>query len=209
MSTRRYEQVCGVARSLDLLGERWTMLVVRELLLGPKRFGSLADALPGIGPNLLSARLAALGEAGLVHKVDLPPPAAASAYALTERGEGLREPVEALAVWGYDLLDPEREVAEGSIAAAAWTLAAAATRERRSTRPALTVNFNVDGDRFFVRTGPYRAVVRHGADEQADSEFSCDMDTFYELTQDRRGSDDPAVAAVLGAIAPIEPPAQP
>src|SRR6478752_477301 len=104
MSRRSYSQVCGVARALDLLGERWTLLIVRELLLGPKRFGALEEALPGIGPNLLSARLASLSEAGLIERVELPPPASVSAYALTERGEGLREPVEAMAVWGFGLV---------------------------------------------------------------------------------------------------------
>ena len=57
MSTRSYNQICGLAQSLDLLGERWTLLIIRELLLGPKRFSALQDALPGINANLLSARL--------------------------------------------------------------------------------------------------------------------------------------------------------
>ncbi len=76
---RNYGQVCGVARSLDLLGERWTLLVIRELLLGPKRFGALEDALPGIGPNLLSARLSTLIDEGLVERSMLGPPASAAA----------------------------------------------------------------------------------------------------------------------------------
>ena len=83
MSKRTYGQVCGVARTLDVLGERWTLLIVRELLLGPKRFGALEAALPGIGPNLLSARLAALAEAEIVERAELPAPASVSAYALT------------------------------------------------------------------------------------------------------------------------------
>ena len=131
MSARSYGQVCGVARSLDLLGERWTMLVIRELLLGPKRFGALAGALPGIGPNLLSARLATLREAGLVERVDLPPPAAVSAYALTERGEGLREPVESLAIWGLDLLEPDRQLADGDLARGSWLASSLAAQSPR------------------------------------------------------------------------------
>lgn len=205
MSTRRYGQLCGVARSLDLIGERWTLLLIRELLLGPKRFGALAAALPGIGPNLLSARLTALTDAGLVERTELPPPGAVAAYALTERGEGLREPVEALAIWGYDLLEPERDLAGGAMARGSWlasTLAAAAARVGPPRKEGLAVNFDVDGDHFFIRVGSDRPHVRHGVDERAASQLSCDLATFYRLTQGERDADDPAVASVLAEIAP-------
>lgn len=206
MSTRRYSQLCGVARSLDLIGERWTLLLIRELLLGPKRFGALAGALPGIGPNLLSERLRRLTDTGIVERVELPPPSAVSAYALTERGEGLREPVEALAVWGFDLLDPDRDLADGDLARASWlasSLAAAAARSGRTPRgDGVAVNFDVDGDRFFVRVGSDRPHVRHGVDDRAAAELTCDLPTFYELTQGERDAADPAVATVIAALAP-------
>lgn len=206
MSARRYGQVCGVARSLDLIGERWTLLIVRELLLGPKRFGALAAALPGIGPNLLSARLSALAEADLIERVQLPAPAAVGAYALTDLGAGLREPVEALAVWGFGLLEPEREVAEGAVARgsllAATLAAAAARRSGHSGAEGLTVNFDIDGERFFIRAGRDRTHVRHGRDDRAASELTCDLPTFYELTVGEREPADPAVASILAALAP-------
>lgn len=83
MSKRRYQQQCGVARALDLLGDRWTLLVVRDLCAGPQRFGALQRGLPGMGANLLSARLAALVSAGiLVHD--------GGAYALSAQGQALR-----------------------------------------------------------------------------------------------------------------------
>src|SRR5207248_602241 len=86
---RSYQQYCPAARALDVVGERWTLLVVRELLVGPKRYTDLQDGLPGIGPGVLAARLRTLEEAGLVEKRRLAPPAASTVYSLTERGEGL------------------------------------------------------------------------------------------------------------------------
>jgi DNA-binding HxlR family transcriptional regulator len=83
MGRRRYHQYCPVARALDVVGERWTLLIIRELLLGPRRFTDLADGLPGIGSSVLSNRLADLERSGLVAKRTLPPPAASVVYELT------------------------------------------------------------------------------------------------------------------------------
>jgi len=127
------------------------------------------------------------------------------AYALTEYGERLRDPVEGLAIWGFELLDPERDVADGDLARAsllASTMAAGAARRRSPQDPGVVVNFDVDGDRFHVRLGKDRAHVRHGEREEADSSLSCDMRTFYELTRGERRSDDPVLASVLAEIAP-------
>ena len=89
---RTYGDRCGVARALDLVGERWALLVVRELLLGPKRFTDLRAGLPQVGPDVLSQRLRELEAAGLVRRRSLDPPAPARVYELTERG-ALLEPV--------------------------------------------------------------------------------------------------------------------
>jgi DNA-binding HxlR family transcriptional regulator len=89
---RSYGDRCGVARALDLVGERWALLVVRELLLGPKRFTDLRAGLPQVGPDVLSQRLRELEGAGLVARRTLDPPAAAKVYELTSRGAQL-EPV--------------------------------------------------------------------------------------------------------------------
>jgi len=97
---RRYAQVCPVARSLDLLGSRWTLLIVRDLLLGPLRFSDLLERLPGIGRNLLTQRLAELLEEGLLTRRKLPAPASSWVYELTEAGSELGEPLAALARWG-------------------------------------------------------------------------------------------------------------
>src|SRR5436309_11642169 len=101
---RSYNQFCPAARALDLVGERWTLLVVRELLFGPKRYTDLQEGLPGIGPNVLAARLRVLEGAGLVQKRFLPPPAASIVYELTELGAGLRPVLMDLFQWGLQLL---------------------------------------------------------------------------------------------------------
>src|ERR1051325_4325675 len=101
--TKTYGQMCPLARSLDVLGERWTILVIRELLLGPKRFKHFLAALPAIGTNRLSDRLRGLEDAGIVRKAVPPPPATVPVYELTVDGERLREPLLALGLWGLDL----------------------------------------------------------------------------------------------------------
>jgi DNA-binding HxlR family transcriptional regulator len=103
---KHYGQYCPVAHALELVGERWSLLVVRELLGGPKRYTDLAGALPGIGTNILANRLRELEGAGVIEKRRLPPPAAANVYALTEYGEELREPLYALGRWGARSLGP-------------------------------------------------------------------------------------------------------
>lgn len=105
VTRRTYDQFCGLARALDILGERWALLIVRELVIGPKRFSDLMDGLPGIGPNALSARLKTLEADGLVARRKLPPPAGSTVYELTELGRGLEPVVFELIRWGVNLLD--------------------------------------------------------------------------------------------------------
>lgn len=97
---RSYDDPCGVARALDVVGERWALLVVRELLLGPKRFTDLVAGLPGVSQNVLSQRLRELEVAGIVRRARLGPPAGSRVYALTDRGQELEPVVVALARWG-------------------------------------------------------------------------------------------------------------
>lgn len=104
MSKRRYHQYCGIAHALDLVGERWTLLIVRELLTGPKRFKDLEAGLPGISTNLLSTRLQFLQEKGIAERRTLPPPASTEAYALTVLGQDLEPVVVELGRWGIQTL---------------------------------------------------------------------------------------------------------
>jgi DNA-binding HxlR family transcriptional regulator len=97
---RRYRDACGAAQGLDIVGERWALLVARELLLGPKRFTDLREGLPGISTNILADRLETLETAGVVRRRTLPPPSASKVYELTEWGMELWAVVEAIGRWG-------------------------------------------------------------------------------------------------------------
>jgi DNA-binding HxlR family transcriptional regulator len=97
---KRYDLYCPVAHALRLVGERWALLLVVELLGGPKRYTDLAEALPGIGTNILADRLRDLEAGGIVTKRKLPPPAASRVYELTEYGQALKPTIRELALWG-------------------------------------------------------------------------------------------------------------
>lgn len=100
MARRTYNQFCGLSRSLDIVGERWTLLIVRELMSGPKRYTDLAERLDGIGTSLLASRLRQLEDDGVVRRAELPPPAASLVYQLTPSGKDLAAAMMPLALWG-------------------------------------------------------------------------------------------------------------
>jgi DNA-binding HxlR family transcriptional regulator len=111
---RTYGDPCGIARALDRVGERWALLVVRELLLGPKRFTDLRAGLPHIGPDVLSERLRELEQSGVVRRSKLPPPAGSRVYELTEWGRQLEPVVLALGRWGSRAPFPESDAQLGA-----------------------------------------------------------------------------------------------
>jgi DNA-binding HxlR family transcriptional regulator len=105
--TRHYSQNCPIALGLDVLGERWTLLIVRELLGGPRRYGDLRAELPGIATNLLAERLRELEQADLIEPTELPPPVARTVYSLSEAGWRKVLPViQAIATFGLDMVEP-------------------------------------------------------------------------------------------------------
>lgn len=108
MSGPHYRQFCALARAAEIVGERWTLLIIRELLIGPKRFGDLLDHLNGMSPSLLTTRLAALTENGVVRKVDWPGPVTAQLYELTESGREIQPAIRELIRWGGRYLFPPR-----------------------------------------------------------------------------------------------------
>ena len=182
-ATRTYGQMCPIARSLDVIGERWSLLIVRELLLGPKRFKDLLGELPAMGTNRLSDRLKTLEADGVVAKATLPPPGEAHVYVLTELGERLRQPVVSLAQWGVGLplderLDPS--TARGVLlalvrCATAPPAADSAASARPTTSPSATERFHiiVDHDRALPRSGP--------SPVSADVTIDCDLQTLLML----------------------------
>jgi len=105
-SRRNYNQNCPIARGLDVLGERWTLLILRELVGGPRRYGDLRDELPGIATNLLAERLKELQDAGLVDRADLPAPIGRTVYTLSDAGWQRVLPIlQSIAWFGLDRLD--------------------------------------------------------------------------------------------------------
>lgn len=108
MADKVYGQYCGLAKALDLVGERWTLLIIRELSFGPRRFSDLLEGLPGISTAVLTERLNRLEEARVIIRRTLPPPAASKVYALTDDGQELGRAIVPLAAWGVRILAANR-----------------------------------------------------------------------------------------------------
>src|SRR5215210_1633792 len=175
---RAYDQYCGIAHALDLVGERWALLVIRELTRGPMRYTDLVDHLPGIGTNILAARLRDLEAGGVVAKRTLPPPAASRVYDLTEYGRGLRATLRELALWGARSLGPptaEDELFPGWLENAVdIILAPLAPNGRFVFRVGEEVASLVDGE------------ARAGAVEDPDVIVEGDAEGVYHMFVDRR-----------------------
>jgi len=180
MSERRsYGDPCGVARGLDLVGERWALLVVRELLLGPKRFTDLRGGLPGASPNVLSQRLRDLEEAGVVQRGTLPPPAASRIYELTEWGRGLEDVILALGNWGVRSPSLPRE-AGMSVDCHMLALRTLFDPEAADGLDA-SYQLRVDGQRFRARVCDGRFELSRGTLEDPDATITTDSDTLTAL----------------------------
>jgi DNA-binding HxlR family transcriptional regulator len=160
MPSKDYEQFCGLARTLDVIGDRWNLLIVRELLTGPKRNADLRAGLPGIATNLLSDRLRELQGAGVLERRELPPPAPAVIYELTARGRALKGAILELARWGRPLLGERRA---GETFSPRWLLLSleAGFDPGAAGEGEETYEFRVDGD-------VIHASVRDGAVTVAD-----------------------------------------
>lgn len=178
MSNKTYGQICPIARALDVLGDRWTLLLIRELLLGPKRFKELLAMLPAMGTNRLSERLTMLVDSDVIRPTTLPAPA----YELTEFGERLRKPVIALGLWGLRLPEDER-IAPSS--ARAELIALCLTGVSDSVVNAglqKVIEFHVGKEIFHVQIHDGQALARSGPSAMpADVQVQCDLNTFMAL----------------------------
>src|SRR6476659_8656719 len=174
---KRYEQYCPMAHALDLVGDRWALLVIRELMHGPKRYTDLVERLPGIGTNILAARLRDLEGHGILARRTLPPPAASKVYELTDYGRQLRPAMRELALWGARSLGPptdKDELFDGWLANAMDTvIASRAPSGRFEFRAGDEVASLVDGE------------VVNGPIEDADVRVEGDADGIYTLFVDR------------------------
>ena len=194
---RSYDQYCTVARALDVVGERWTLLLVRELSTGPKRFKDLLEGLPGIGTNLLAARLKALEGEGIVRRATLPPPAGSNVYELTGLGRGLEPVIVALSRWGAQLLGAPRE--EDDLRPGWAAVAMRSAVESGAISGSLAVyEFRIDGEVFHLRVGDGEAEARQGPASDADLVLIGDAETFLALASKRL---EPKEAVESGALA--------
>jgi DNA-binding HxlR family transcriptional regulator len=177
---RKFDQYCPVAHALSLVGERWSLLIVRELLHGPKRYTDLAHGLPGIGTNILAARLKELESSGIVEKRTLPPPAASAVYELTEYGAELREAMYALARWGARTIGPPGPDDE---LYPEWGVNALPALFNPDAARGLTETYVlvVEGDAFTARIVDGALDPGLGAAEDADVVVETDMETFFAL----------------------------
>jgi DNA-binding HxlR family transcriptional regulator len=173
MPTKRtYGDRCGIARALDLVGERWALLVVRELLLGPKRFTDLRSGLPHVSPDVLSQRLRELEGAGIVRRGKLPPPAGSRIYELTERGHELEPVVLELGRFGSVAPFPpgEAEIGVDALAIALKTLFAPDAAEGLDA----TYELRFGDDRFRVRVADGRLDIARGSADAPDATIDAD-----------------------------------
>ncbi|WP_460719350.1 winged helix-turn-helix transcriptional regulator [Nocardia heshunensis] len=165
MTRRSYDQFCGLAGALDLVGERWTLLVVRELMTGPKRYSDLAEALTGIGTSLLATRLKQLESDGVVERKYLAPPIASTVYELTPSGEELARALMPLALWGVRHAVPEQPD-DGMRVKAEWALLAFTHLADPAALAGLDIDiaFEVDGTHAYLRVHDGQAKIAPGTE---------------------------------------------
>jgi DNA-binding HxlR family transcriptional regulator len=197
---RSYSQYCPIAHALDVVGERWSLLVVRELQHGPLRYTDLLDRLEGCSTNVLAARLRELERSGVVAREKLPPPAASTVYALTAGGEGLRPVLSALARWGARTIGPPPD---DSVLRPGWLARAL----RTAVAPVLPIGLVLG-----IRSGDEAATLEAGAAHEGiaagcDAILTGDGTAVYHLIVDGDASgmavegDPAAVDRLLDALA--------
>jgi DNA-binding HxlR family transcriptional regulator len=195
-AARSYAQLCGIATALDVIGDRWTALVVRDLLLGPLRFGDLAEGLPGIGTNTLTARLKHLESSGVVSRRLLPLPNRGTVYELTAYGRELEPILMSLGRWGTKSMGRlPADVASRS----RWLVAAMLAfhdESRRINRPT-TWELRLSDGAFTVRAKGKSLTVTAGAPGDADLAITAEDETLHRLLT---GLLTPATAVATGLV---------
>lgn len=183
MAKRSYNQNCSLAYTLDVIGERWTLLLIRELLTGPKRFTDLLNNLPGIGTNLLSARLKDLEEFGILVRMTLPPPAASAVYDLTEHGRDLQPALVELVRWGNKLARPPKGT---EYSRPGWAILAmhAAFQPELATGLKETYEFRIGDEVFYARINDGTIDTGQGYAGKPDLVIVTDPQTFLKLASE-------------------------
>ncbi|MBO1413259.1 helix-turn-helix domain-containing protein [Streptomyces sp. FH025] len=186
---RRYDDGCGLAHALEMVGERWALLIVRDLLLGPKRFTDLQAGLPGAGPNVLTQRLRDLEQAGVIQRRTLPPPAGSRVYELTEWGAELEPIVVTFGLWGSRSPVLPRE---GEVRADSLMISMRCTFDA-TAEPAWSASYEIrlDPDRFTARVvdGQLVALTRGQPTEPADAVLETAPATLDALLNGRTSTE--------------------
>ncbi|MBV9165419.1 MAG: transcriptional regulator [Solirubrobacterales bacterium] len=176
---RTYGDGCAIAYGLDLVGERWALLVVRELLLGPKRYTDLRGGLPNASPNVLSQRLGELERAGIVRRRKLPPPAGSRVYELTEWGRGLEEIVVSLGNWA----ERERAGLPSGVPIGADSVILALRSRFAPRADGLRAGYELrlGVDRFRIEIAGAEIEISRDADDRVDATVDTDPDTLASV----------------------------
>jgi DNA-binding HxlR family transcriptional regulator len=180
-TSRSYGDACGIARALDVVGERWALLVVRELLLGPQRFSDLRRALAGASSNLVADRLRELEGRGVVRRRKLAPPASSWVYELTEWGRELEPIVLALGSWGVRVPLPP---APTTLSATSVLLFLRTSAHPDPKAPATTYRLELDDRVWTIRTAAGQVHVEPGEPSRADACLRADPETLNALLDD-------------------------
>jgi DNA-binding HxlR family transcriptional regulator len=180
---RTYGDACGIARALDLLGERWALMIVRELLLGPKRFTDLRAGLPNLSADVMSQRLRGLEDAGIVERRTLPPPAPAKVYELTEAGLQLEPVLIALGRWGgtHAPESPECGMSLDSHILSMRTLFDPALAAGFETR----IQLDVAGTSFRAEVADGDLEIEYGHEDSPDAVVRADPRTLIDVLHSR------------------------
>ena len=190
--SRTYDQYCPVARALELVGERWTLLVARELLLGPRRFTDLMTGLPGISANVLAGRLKDLEEQGMVARRTLAPPAASAVYELTPEAAGLVSVLAAMAEWGMTMLGEPR--AHDEVRGEWIVLGLAVTAPAPDVADGATYELHIDGEVLHVQVRDGNLQPHQGPADDPDAVLTMDATALADVSAGRLDVDD-ALAA--------------
>ncbi|MGV7222011.1 MAG: winged helix-turn-helix transcriptional regulator [Nitrospinales bacterium] len=183
MKNRSYNQYCALARGLDIVGERWTLLLIRELLIDPKRYKELLEGLHGIGTNLLATRLKDLENKNIIERTTLPPPYKTIVYQLTDFGRELEPVVLSITKWGFNYMDKKKS---HELTRTEWDLVAlkAAFQPEKSAKMNANFELHLDKICFNIIVNKGTIDIKLGSAEKAKVKLTTSGKSLLSLGKD-------------------------